>query len=113
MDDQELGMSDLTLKLSEICHERGLSLPTLTVFFSGDVSDESVERFVKNLHVLSSLSDEKIEVVLNSTGGDVYAGLAMYDAIRICPCPIDIAVLGSAMSMGSVILQAAKVRLMT
>ena len=50
---------------------------------------------------------------MNNTGGDVYHGLAIFDAIKTCKNHVNIIVYGHAMSMGSIILQAADERIMT
>lgn len=64
------------------------------------------ERIIKALHLLDQ-KNEPITIIMNNPGGDWYAGMAIYDAIKACQSEITIKVLGMAMSMGSVILQAA------
>lgn len=74
------------------------------------------ERMVKGLHVLDSSAkegDKPITVLMNNPGGDVYHGMAIYDAIKTCKNHITIVVYGHAMSMGSLILQAADKRVMS
>lgn len=70
------------------------------------------ERIYKNLRALESLGDGPITIVLNSIGGSWYHGMAIYDTIKACKCHCTIIVYGQAMSMGSVILQAADRRVM-
>jgi ATP-dependent protease ClpP protease subunit len=77
---------------------------------SGEVCYGMAMRFLKNLRLLEDVSSEQITVILNTAGGDVYQGLAIYDAIKLSPCPIVIEVHGLAMSMGAIILQAADSR---
>jgi ATP-dependent Clp protease, protease subunit len=94
----------------------GLHLETRTIYMgdgSGDAVDEHMaEKVIKAIHLLTSADPEKpIRVILNSFGGCWYNGMAIYDAIRSCPCHVSIEVLGSAMSMGSIILQAADERI--
>lgn len=76
------------------------------------VDAKMAERVVKGLTTLATINPrEEIIVIMNTPGGDMAHGWAIYDAIALCPCPVTIKVLGQAMSMGCVILQAAKKRL--
>lgn len=103
-------------------HDYGIYLPTRTIYMgSEDTSvdgDESgtdakmAERLVKNLRVLDSQNAEPITIIMNNIGGYEYHGYAIYDAIVACRSKVTIEVLGHAMSMGSVILQAADERVM-
>jgi ATP-dependent Clp endopeptidase proteolytic subunit ClpP len=92
--------------------------PESRTIYIGDVMDGEVgpalaERVIKALHLLQVQSKESaIKVILNSKGGDWYDGIAIYDAIKACPCHVTIEVFGAAMSMGSIILQAADERIM-
>jgi ATP-dependent Clp endopeptidase proteolytic subunit ClpP len=73
------------------------------------------ERVIKGLHILDSSApsgDKPITVLMNNPGGDVYHGAAIYDAIKACKNHVTIVVYGHAMSMGSIILQAADHRVM-
>jgi ATP-dependent Clp endopeptidase proteolytic subunit ClpP len=77
------------------------------------VDNAMAEFFVKGMHILETQNREKsINVIMNNPGGDWYHGMAIYDAILNSPCPCVIKVYGYAMSMGSVILQAASKRIM-
>jgi ATP-dependent protease ClpP protease subunit len=104
-------------------------LPTRTIYMgSMGGSDENgengtdylmAETVIKALHILdnqdsASLKGEKpINIIMNNIGGDVYHGMAIYDAISNCKNHVTIRVHGYAMSMGSIILQAADTRIMT
>lgn len=69
--------------------------------------------FIKGMHVLESKSKtQEITIIMNNPGGDAYHGMAIYDFIRMTLCPCTIKVYGYAMSMGSIILQAADYRVM-
>ncbi len=102
----------------------GLSIPTRTIYL-GEVSTDAgagyydspgvdyrlADHVIKGIHILEARSkEEEIHVLLNNPGGDEYQGLAIYDAIRMCPCHVTIRVLGHAMSMASWILQAGDTR---
>lgn len=74
------------------------------------------ERAIKALHILDSVAptgDKPITVIMNNPGGDEYHGMAIYDAIKACKNHVTIVVFGMAMSMGSIILQAADKRVMS
>ena len=71
------------------------------------------EYFIKGMHLLESRKSEaEIKIPMNNPGGDWYHGMAIYDAIRNSKCHCTIKVYGHAMSMGSIILQAADHRIM-
>lgn len=69
-------------------------------------------QFIKNLRLLSNLSDEPILIHLKSCGGDWIEGLAMYQAIKACKNHITILNYASARSMSSIIFCAADYRAM-
>jgi ATP-dependent Clp protease protease subunit len=72
------------------------------------------ERVIKNLHILDKrLTDNPITIKMNNPGGDVYHGMAIYDAIKCCQNDVRIIAYGYLMSMGSVIFQAADERIMS
>jgi len=70
------------------------------------------ERLIKGMSFLENRSNKPIRILMNNPGGNWYHGMAIYDAIRLSSCHCTIVVYGYAMSMGSVILQAADVRVM-
>ena len=114
----ELG---LLLKQVETLHECGLFLPSRTIYLgsesAGDdgesgVDAKMVERFLKNAHFLEGMSRDAITVIMDNVGGDMYHGLAICDAMVQSPCDVRVVVRGCAMSMGSIILQAADERVM-
>lgn len=104
-------------------HDYGIYIPKRTIFIgSEEVSIESgesgtdsamAESTIKNLTILEALSSEPITIIMNNIGGDEYHGLAIYDAIKACKSHVKIIVMGHAMSMGSIILQAADERIMS
>jgi ATP-dependent protease ClpP protease subunit len=71
------------------------------------------EYAIKGLHLLDSASDAPLTIIMNNLGGDCYHGMAIYDAIRACRSEVTIRATGYAMSMGSIIFQAADHRIMT
>lgn len=103
-------------------HDYGIYLPTRTIYLGSfayeDGGGESgvdfamSERFIKNLSILEAISPDPITIIMNNPGGDWYHGIAIYDAIKNSHCEITIKVIGMAMSMGAVILQAADIRIL-
>ena len=77
------------------------------VFISGEVNDEMANAIVAQLLFLQSQDPKKqINVYVNSPGGSVTAGLAIYDTMQFVKCPIATYCLGQAASMGAVLLTA-------
>ena len=109
--------------------ENDIYLPTRTIYMGSTSSDlyegesgvdfSMAEKVIKTLHILdnqdfeSRKGNKPITIIMNNPGGEVYHGLAIYDAIRNCKNHVTIKVYGHAMSMGSWILQAADHRVMT
>ena len=80
--------------------------------FESGVNSSMAEYFIKGIHMLESKSVDSITIIMNNPGGDWYHGMAIYDAIKMSKCHCTIKVYGHAMSMGSIILQAADKRIM-
>lgn len=77
------------------------------VFISGEVNDEMANAVCAQLLFLQSLDDKKgISIYINSPGGSVTAGLAIYDTMQFVKCPISTYCIGQAASMGAVLLAA-------
>ncbi len=80
--------------------------------YESGVDHLMAESFIKGLHVLESKNDNEITIIMNNPGGEWYHGMAIYDAIQNAKCHCTIKVYGYAMSMGSIILQAADNRIL-
>lgn len=77
------------------------------VFISGEVNDDMANAVCAQLLFLQSQDATKeISVYVNSPGGSVTAGLAIYDTMQFVKCPIATYCLGQAASMGAVLLSA-------
>ena len=68
--------------------------------------------FVKNLHTLESISEDGVLVHMHSVGGEWNDGMAIFNAIEYSPCAITIIAYAHAVSMSSIILQAADYRVL-
>lgn len=77
------------------------------VFLTGEVNDDVADIIIAQLFYLESEDPEKdIYFYINSPGGAVTAGLAIYDAMQYISCDVATICLGQAASMGAVLLSA-------
>lgn len=75
------------------------------VFMSGQVEDHMANLIVAQLLFLEAENPEaEINLYVNSPGGVVTAGMAIYDTMQYIKCPIATICVGQAASMGAVIL---------
>ena len=79
------------------------------LFLSSAVTDESTKDLIKRLWYLEFLAPGKpILLVINSPGGSVDSGLAVWDQIQMISSPVTTLVTGLAASMGSILSLAAE-----
>ncbi|MGJ3233260.1 MAG: ATP-dependent Clp protease proteolytic subunit [Oceanicaulis sp.] len=77
------------------------------VFVTGVVEDHMASLMVAQLLYLESENPKKeIAMYINTPGGSVSAGLAIYDTMQYIRCPVATACVGMAASMGSLLLAA-------
>lgn len=77
------------------------------VILNGEVNDASANIIVAQLLYLESENpEEDINFYINSPGGSVTAGLAIYDTMQFINAPVSTIVMGQACSMGSFLAQA-------
>ena len=77
------------------------------VFLTGEISDEVADLITAQLFYLESADAKKdISLYINSPGGSVTAGLAVYDTMQYIACDVATICLGQAASMGAVLLAA-------
>lgn len=77
------------------------------IFINGGISTEMSHVIVAQILFLEAEDPTKdILLYINSAGGEVTAGLAIYDAMQFVKCDISTIVLGQACSMGSFLAQA-------
>lgn len=78
------------------------------VFLWGEVTGESAAEIVEQLIYLDMLDHEReITFYINTPGGSISDGMAIYDTIKLIKAPVKVVVTGIAMSMGSILLSAA------
>jgi ATP-dependent Clp protease protease subunit len=78
------------------------------IFLWGPVTDETAKDLSEKLLYLESTGPGKeITFYMNTPGGSITAGMAVYDTMKLVSSPITIVVTGMAASMGSILLCAA------
>ena len=75
------------------------------VILGSSVTDMVANSIIAQLLFLESENPEKdIQIYINSPGGSVTAGMAIYDTIQHVRCPVSTICIGQAASMGAVLL---------
>jgi ATP-dependent Clp protease, protease subunit len=75
------------------------------VFLWGQVDDDSAKHVIDRLLYLDMVDSGKdIQLIINSPGGYVTSGMAMYDVIKSLKSPVSTICMGFAASMGSLLL---------
>jgi ATP-dependent Clp protease, protease subunit len=79
------------------------------IFLWGAVTDESAKDITEKLLYLEATGPGKdITFYMNTPGGSITAGMAVYDTIKLITSPVTVIVTGMAASMGSILLSAPK-----
>ncbi|MDP1579978.1 MAG: ATP-dependent Clp protease proteolytic subunit [Candidatus Didemnitutus sp.] len=79
------------------------------IFLWGAVTDASAKDLTEKLLYLEAIGPGKdIYFYMNTPGGSITAGMAVYDTIKLISSPVNIIVTGMAASMGSILLSAAE-----
>lgn len=79
------------------------------IFLTGEVNDDLADIIIAQLFFLESEDPQKdIYFYINSPGGVVTAGLAIYDTMQYISCEVATICFGQAASMGAVLLAAGK-----
>lgn len=63
-------------------------LKTRQILLSGEINEENADKVVRQLLILEADSDEPIYIYIDSPGGDVDAGFAIFDTIRFINAPV-------------------------
>ena len=76
------------------------------VIFLGTPIDDQVANLIvaQLLHLESDDPDKDVSIYINSPGGSIYAGLAVYDTMQFIKPDVQTICIGVAMSMGSLLL---------
>jgi ATP-dependent Clp protease protease subunit len=76
------------------------------ILLEGEVHDQMANLIVAQLLFLESEGEKDISMYINSPGGSVTAGMAIYDAMQFITPDVQTIVMGQACSMGSLLAQA-------
>jgi len=74
------------------------------VHLVGEITGEMAASVIAQLLHLASLGDDEIHLYINSPGGSVSAGMAIYDTMQFIKPEVETVCVGKAASMGAVIL---------
>ncbi len=74
------------------------------IFISGEIDDELANAVIGQLLFLDSKSNDDISLYINSPGGSITAGMAIYDTMNFIKSDVSTICVGMAASMASVLL---------
>src|SRR6266508_4311169 len=76
------------------------------IIFVGTPIDDQIANLVvaQLIHLEAEDPDKDVVMYINSPGGQVYSGLAIYDTMQYVKCDVQTICVGIAMSMGAVLL---------
>lgn len=78
------------------------------ILLSGEIDDECANSVIAQLLYLDSLNNEEISLYINSPGGSVTSGMAIYDTMNFVKSDVSSICLGMAASMGAFLLSSGK-----
>ena len=89
-----------------------MSINTLSrnVFLVGEINSEMSAAIISQLLYLDSLNHDPINLYINSPGGEVASGMAIYDTMHAIESSVNTICMGMAASMGAVILSGGEKR---
>ena len=74
------------------------------IFISGEINDDTASLVISELLYLDSINHNDISIYINSPGGSVTAGLAIYDTMKIIKSDVETIGVGMSASMGAFLL---------
>ncbi|MBO5376408.1 MAG: ATP-dependent Clp protease proteolytic subunit [Bacilli bacterium] len=74
------------------------------IFISGEITDQTANSVIAELLFLDSIETKDISIYINSPGGSVTAGLAIYDTMNYINSDVSTVCVGLAASMGAFLL---------
>lgn len=91
-------------------HEYNVYTPARLINLSGIIDEDKATEFIKNIRLMDYVTDKDIKVLINTPGGDIHHGLAIFDAIKECNSTVTTHAVGPCWSMGAIIFQAGDTR---
>lgn len=77
------------------------------LYLEDEITMEKARAFAKQMMYLTQVnSDAPVVLCINSPGGDIEAGMMIYDIIQTCSAPVVLCCLGQAYSMAAILLAA-------
>lgn len=74
------------------------------IFIGSEINSDLSNTVIAQLLYLDALSNKPITLYLNTPGGSVSAGLAIYDTMKLVKSPVNTICVGVAASMGAILL---------
>lgn len=74
------------------------------IFIGGEITDDLANAIISELLFLDSQNNDEISIYINSPGGSITAGMAIYDTMNFIKSPISTICIGMAASMASILL---------
>ncbi len=87
-------------------NSKSLLLKNRVIFLDETVTSDSVNETIRQIILMGLASTDPITIIIDSPGGSIQAGFQLIDVMDASPCVIRTVALGSACSMGAVILAA-------
>ncbi len=81
------------------------------VYLNGLIDTDIAGRQQQILHWLDAMNQQTVRIWINSIGGDLFAGIQLFDTIKTLRCRTETVVLGLGASMAGILLQAGTKRL--
>ena len=78
------------------------------VFIGGEINDDTANIVISELLYLDSLSNDDISIYINSPGGSITSGMAIYDTMNFIKSDVSTICIGLAASMAAFILSSGK-----
>lgn len=76
------------------------------LFLEGEINQSMADEFAKQvMHLVIQDNTTPINVIIDSGGGEVDAGLKICDIVSTCPCKVNAFCFGKAYSMGAIIFE--------
>ena len=78
------------------------------ILLSGEINDDTANIVIAELLYLDSISNDDISLYINSPGGSITSGMAIYDTMNLIKSDVSTICVGMAASMGAFLLSCGK-----
>lgn len=80
------------------------------IFIDSEIDSELANGVIAQLFYLDSISNDPIRIYINTNGGDINQGLAIYDTSKLINSPLETIGMGCVASMGAILMLMGSVR---